>query len=182
MSHFSREYSFWEPFHALRRGILAGYLEKDPSEIHISYGKSGNPFLENLTPAVFISTSYTRDTWILALSRGYVLGIDIEYMKDDSRFLSIAERFFYPEEWGFIKSLPEEEQMKAFFQVWTLKEAYLKAIETGFSGWHRLPEMTHVITNRPAANAVFSLVPTPYKARILMSDDTCQALVFKKIT
>lgn len=103
-------------------------------------------------------------------------------MKNDRRFFTIAERFFYPEEWVFIKSLPDEEQMKAFFEVWTLKEAYLKAIGTGFSGWHRLPEMTCVITNLPAANTVFPLFHTPYKARILMSDVTCQALVFKKIT
>ena len=178
LSQFSKRFSFQKPCQDLRREIIAGYLNRDPTEIDIKYEKSGKPVLENNPVPVFFSTSYTKGAWILGLSRGFALGIDIEYIKNDSRLLTIAERFFYPEEWGFIRSLPEEEQMKAFFQVWTLKEAYLKAIGTGFPGWHILPEMAYIITNSPVANTVFPLLPTPYKARILMSDGTCQALVF----
>lgn len=181
ISPVSKRFSFQKPCQALRREIIAGYLNRDPDEIHIKYEKSGRPVLENNPIPVFFSTSYTTGAWILGLSRGNALGIDIEYMKNDSRLLTISGRFFYPEEWVFIRSLPEEHQMKAFFQVWTLKEAYLKAIGTGFSGWHKLPEMTYVFSDSPAANTIFPLEHTSYKARILMTDVTCQALVFKNI-
>jgi 4'-phosphopantetheinyl transferase len=182
ISHFSKRISYQKPCRVLRRGIIAEYLDRDPAEIHIKHEKSGKPVLEKSPIPVFLSTSYTTGAWILGLSRGNALGIDIEYMKNDNRLLTIAERFFYPEEWIFIRSLPEDEQMKAFFHLWTLKEAYLKAIGTGFPGWHKLPEMAYVISDSPAADTVFPLLHTPYKARILMSDGTCQALVFKKIT
>jgi 4'-phosphopantetheinyl transferase len=175
-------YSFYrKSFHTLRRRIIAGYLNKDSSEIHISYTKSGIPILENLPRLVFTSTSYTEGACIFALSSGYTLGIDIEYLKNDSCLLPIAHRFFYPEEWDFIRALSPEELMRGFYQVWTLKEAYLKAIGRGFSGWNMLPEMASTLRTHPADTTVFPLLNTPYQARILLSDEICQALVFKRI-
>ena len=176
------ESSYRKTLRDVRRNIMAGYLNTTPSEIAIRYDETGKPVLENNAPTIFFSTSYTKGTWILGLSSGYTLGIDIEQVTNNDRFLSLAERFFYPEEWDALSSLPGDEQIEAFFRVWTLKEAYLKATGTGFSGWNRLPDMSNIIMNRSATSTVFSLMHSPYHAQVQSSDENCRALVFKKMT
>ena len=43
----------------------------------------------------------------------------------------LSKRFFHPDECDEINAQPEDQQRKAFFNCWTRKEAYIKALGKG---------------------------------------------------
>ncbi len=107
------------------RQILGGYLDRSPREIEISIGLQGKPQVTGLE----FNLSHSGDVVAYAVSDRPV-GIDVERIR--SMDLSgIIQRFFAPSEFAAWQKLPPAEQELAFFQTWTVKEAYLKAIGTG---------------------------------------------------
>ena len=92
-----------------------------------SYGKPG------LTkhPHYQYNVSHSGD-WVAAAFDTLPVGIDVE--KIDSIDLGIAERFFAPSEVDMLRTKKQpNEQMKLFYQLWTLKESYIKAMGKGLS-------------------------------------------------
>lgn len=66
--------------------------------------------------------------WIgVAVSRNGRIGIDIELPKLRTDWLALAERYFPTIEYEWLKVLAEDEGKRAFYELWTYKEAYLKA-------------------------------------------------------
>ncbi len=61
------------------------------------------------------------------------LGVDVEWM-DRRTDPALAERYFAPAEIQQLQSLrTDDERQKLFLRIWTLKEAFIKAIGTGLS-------------------------------------------------
>jgi len=59
------------------------------------------------------------------------VGIDVEYMRAyDS---GIAERFFHPGEYARACRFAEERRKERFYDLWTIKESYIKALGKGLS-------------------------------------------------
>ncbi|MCM3783797.1 4'-phosphopantetheinyl transferase superfamily protein [Neobacillus mesonae] len=69
--------------------------------------------------------------WVAAIFDGQFVGIDVEEIADIE--LSIADRFFTDNEAKWLQSLDKTEQKKAFYELWTLKESYVKAVGSGLS-------------------------------------------------
>jgi len=65
---------------------------------------------------------------LVAFSRDAKIGVDIQEIIDCSEYLEIARSFFEPEE---VKNIEESNSKELFFQYWSAKEAYLKAIGVG---------------------------------------------------
>jgi 4'-phosphopantetheinyl transferase len=107
------------------RQILSGYLDRSPQEIEISTGLQGKPQVAGLE----FNLSHSGDMVVYAVSDRPV-GIDIERIRSMD-LAGIIQRFFAPSEFAAWQKLPPAEQELAFFQTWTVKEAYLKAIGTG---------------------------------------------------
>jgi 4'-phosphopantetheinyl transferase len=59
--------------------------------------------------------------------------VDIEYMREDFATLEVAERFFSKYEFEALKAAPSDQRTKAFFNCWSRKESYIKAIGMGVS-------------------------------------------------
>ncbi|NOR87131.1 MAG: 4'-phosphopantetheinyl transferase superfamily protein, partial [Bacteroidales bacterium] len=60
------------------------------------------------------------------------IGLDVEKIKGDRR--KIAQRFFTPSEINDMETAgSQKEQVSYFYQLWTLKESYMKAIGKGMS-------------------------------------------------
>ena len=64
---------------------------------------------------------------MVAVTRGRETGVDIERIRDTRPTLDIAERFFAPAEVRRLLAQPEDRQVNAFFEIWSRKEAYIKA-------------------------------------------------------
>lgn len=59
------------------------------------------------------------------------VGIDVEEIKPID--LRIAERFYSNDEYEYLTSAPTESTYDNFFQLWTMKESYIKMIGRGLS-------------------------------------------------
>jgi 4'-phosphopantetheinyl transferase len=116
------------------RQTLANYLSLDPALLCLTTNKHGKPRLsgEQAKSGLGFNLSHTDDRAILALAHGYELGVDIEQIREELAYRSMAQRFFSPREQAELFSLPPELQMAAFYRCWTRKEAYLKGCGSGF--------------------------------------------------
>ena len=116
------------------RWLLGQYGKIAPERIKFVYGPHGKPAL---TPgALCFNTSHSGDYAAFAFTHAGDIGVDIEQVRGDvSRREEIARRHFAPGEYEQLLSLPESERTRAFFELWTRKEAFIKARGDGlFSG------------------------------------------------
>lgn len=79
------------------------------------------------------SLSHTRPMVAAAVSWAGPLGVDIETMTRAVRRENVAGLAFSPEEQALLGGLGEEAWTEAFFTLWTLKEAAVKATGQGLS-------------------------------------------------
>lgn len=117
----------------LLRQVLSRYAEAEPEALSFTYSSDGKP--ELLQPrdgqAVRFNLSHSGDVVLIAVTRDCHLGVDVECLDRKLDVHEIAQRFFAPEEAAALDRLPVALQRKAFFQYWTTKEAYAKAIGGG---------------------------------------------------
>ena len=119
---------------AVLRMILARYLGLGPECIQFSYGTEGKPFLAQ-PPGRNLSFNLTNcdDLALAAFSIDWEVGIDLERLDHEIEVEEIAAQFFTPSEVAAIRALPPEIRHVRFFQFWTRKEAYIKALGYGLS-------------------------------------------------
>jgi 4'-phosphopantetheinyl transferase len=118
----------------LRSYILASYLSGNPGEVRLSYGQYGKPIVDTPSCPYTFSTSFSGKNWMLDISHENPVGVDIEQIKEIPDLISNTHQLFHTEQLNLISLLPPIEQTQAFFNLWTLKEAYLKATGKGWSG------------------------------------------------
>lgn len=108
-------------------GKLTGAIPGDLSFIRNTYGKPSLISHPNLP----FNVSHSGD-WVAVISGGQdPLGVDVEQISPID--MTIAERFFSPVESRNLAAAPAEQQLETFYQLWTLKESYIKAIGMGLS-------------------------------------------------
>lgn len=102
------------------------------SNAELSFYKNefGKPLLDHSSIDFHFNVSHSGD-WVVCAFGDCLVGIDIELMKPQD--LSIAERFFAPVEYNRLMSLAGSRQLTYFYQLWTLKESYIKAVGKGMS-------------------------------------------------
>ena len=89
---------------------------------------NGNP-----KPLCF-NLSHSNEIALCAITLNRSIGIDIEYIHSNPDLESIAEHYFSPREHETINSFSPDQRHIAFYDLWTLKEAYLKATGEGIGG------------------------------------------------
>ena len=118
-----------------RRGILreliGSYLDCDPASVAFVHNAYGKPAIAQSD--LRFNLSHSHGMALYAFCRHADVGCDIE--RRDPKFAAeqIPERFFSHDEVRALRSLPLNEQTEAFFNCWTRKEAYIKAVGHGLS-------------------------------------------------
>ena len=110
----------------LLNSVLAENCPEVPLPPEIGFQKDGKPFLAGFDNVHF-NLSHSGTYAVCAFDSDPV-GIDIERIKPVKA--GIAERFFSSEEQQFLDACSVD-KAKAFFTVWTRKEAFLKAVGKG---------------------------------------------------
>ncbi len=105
------------------RVLLSGYAGTPAAEIKFSYSENGKPHVAHSW--VDFNVSHSADWVVLAFGRDRNIGVDVEKIKPTADLLSIAARYFTPEEIALIENTDDTHTL--FFQIWARKEAYVKA-------------------------------------------------------
>lgn len=112
------------------RNFYAKELKVNPFQLEFDYNEHEKPFLKEY-PKSHFNISHSGDYIVVAFS-DCLVGIDIE--KNKGNRLAVAKRFFTREELEDIFAFQDEkEQIEYFYQLWTLKESYMKALGKGIS-------------------------------------------------
>jgi len=113
-----------------------------PQQLDLAYRLGGRPYLRGFGQ-VEVSLSHTGDLMAVALSRTGRIGVDVEPAGRAVRLDLLRARILTPREAAEVAGLPEQERGPHVLRLWTLKEAYSKALgqglrlgfkEFGFSG------------------------------------------------
>jgi 4'-phosphopantetheinyl transferase len=118
---------------AVLRALLASYLRIPPEEASFVYGPKGKPALAGATCPLDFNVSNSGDLAAYAFTLGCEIGVDVEHRRRLLEIEGIARRFFAPEEVTELMALSEGERPEGFFNCWTRKEAYIKAVGDGLS-------------------------------------------------
>lgn len=111
---------------ALARFMIAREQNIRFGSISFSSSKNGKPFAQNC--AIEFNISHAGEFVVCAID-SVPVGIDVEMIKPIEP--TIAESFFTLSEQNYLNS--QEDFTSSFFDFWTLKECYIKAIGTGLS-------------------------------------------------
>jgi len=124
----------WITSTGLRRVILSRYLQIAPYQICFTFNQYGKPEISGSNPhQICFNTSHSQERLLLGICRGRDIGVDIQYISPDVPEMKIANRVFGSEDTTYLATLQSDKVQRAFFQIWTLKEAYCKALGLGFS-------------------------------------------------
>lgn len=120
----------------LLRTLLGHYLDCHPAHLEFSYSERGKPKLKTFhhEKKLCFNLSHSNELALYAVSYERSIGVDIEYIEHVREVEQLAQSFFFPGEYELISSLPEALKSEAFYNIWTCKEAYLKARGEGLSG------------------------------------------------
>jgi 4'-phosphopantetheinyl transferase len=116
------------------RELLAAYLNVDPDAVGIERDDRGKPYLARpAESALHFNLSHSGGYLAVALGLRHALGVDIEGSPRDRPWLALAQRYFAPDEYRLLSLLPPDRIPAAFLQLWSCKEAVVKALGFGIA-------------------------------------------------
>ncbi len=114
--------------------MLATYLGIPVDAVRLELAPHGRPLLAPEHDEAFsFNWSHSGDQALIAIARGIVPGIDLERLREHPRALEIARRYFSPDEAAVLEGLEPARRDRAFLEIWTAKEAVLKAVGRGIA-------------------------------------------------
>ncbi|MCR4567060.1 MAG: 4'-phosphopantetheinyl transferase superfamily protein [Pseudobutyrivibrio sp.] len=117
----------------LTRLGITRILGNNNSELEFEYQDNHKPklaaFCHSNAKDIDFSFSHTKGAVLAGITTNESIGVDIEEIKDAP--FDIMKMVFHPEEISYVTNQSKETKTKAFFEVWTKKEAYTKCLGTG---------------------------------------------------
>jgi len=115
----------------LAKKIVSNEMLISNNKVHIGKNKLGKPIIKK--PCVSnldISISHSDNYWAIGISDNGKIGVDIEFLK--GRNFETIKNCLSVDEEIYINSGEEiEQRLENFYEIWTRKEACLKALGTG---------------------------------------------------
>ena len=133
--HFQKDKRLFIIARATCRTLLSRYTGINPTAWTFRENHWGRPEIASppVTPPLRFNLSHTAGLVACALARDREIGIDVEKATRPTEILTIANSVFSPGEIRDLAALPASEQQRRFFELWTLKEAYIKARGKGLA-------------------------------------------------
>lgn len=118
---------------ACLRQLLGACLKIAPATLGFDCGPRGKPRLVHPPWAADLrfNLAHSHSVVAIAVARGREVGVDLEWIDPLADWGPLATRVFSPRELGELRALARPQQRAAFYNGWTRKEAYLKAIGEG---------------------------------------------------
>ena len=133
--HFEKHRHQYLIARALVRSTLSLYVNAiKPAQWEFDKNRYGKPFVKNaISLPLQFNLSHTEGLIVLGVTLNREIGVDVEWLGRHGQTVEIAERFFSSQEVAQLRALPEACRRDRFFDLWTLKEAYIKACGMGLS-------------------------------------------------
>jgi len=133
--HFAHDRKHYLAAHALLRLCLGHYLACAPESVRLTPGLNGKPELagQSVQTSLHCNLSHTRGMVACAVTGVGPCGIDVEGIRAMADMDGIAQTVYSADEIAYLASQEEAARPLAFFTLWTLKEAYIKATGLGMS-------------------------------------------------
>lgn len=136
--------------HAFWRVALGITLDVDPAQVILSHTPDGQPQLPGTGFATSLSHSGTMVA--VAVARGAAVGVDIEGFPPRSNLHDIAGVLCTAAEAAGMAALEGEARTRALLELWTRKEALLKAFGVGLRVAPSTIEASLDVAIEPPAN------------------------------
>jgi len=117
------------------RQLLGARLGVPPASVEFSYGPRGKPALATQFAGcgVRFNASRSEDIAVYAFALDRDIGVDVEAVRELPDADEIAARCFSLRENEAYLALSARERPLGFFNCWTRKEGFIKAVGEGFS-------------------------------------------------
>jgi 4'-phosphopantetheinyl transferase len=117
----------------LVRTILSRYLRTEPGKLEFAYNPYGKPSLSGAyaESRLNFNLAHCENLALLAVTQAGAVGIDVERIQPLTNTDELVAQFFSARESAAFHDLPPEQKPAAFFNLWTRKEAWLKATGEG---------------------------------------------------
>ncbi len=113
------------------RDILGAYLRLKPEEVAFDYNQHGKPAL--VCGKLNFNLSHSGQLALYAISAERNVGVDVEMIRPLDDLDGVSTGNFSILENRVLQSVPKIERLQAFFNCWTRKEAFIKAIGDGLA-------------------------------------------------
>lgn len=124
----------------LLRAMLSQYIAIHPNQWQFVYGIKGKPTLtvEQLKQTgLHFNLSHSGNFLLIGIIQSkndnLKLGVDIEHTRLDTDIDAMLTRQFTQQEASRLYDLPQAQQRERFFDLWALKESYIKATGLGLA-------------------------------------------------
>ncbi|MEO6537019.1 MAG: 4'-phosphopantetheinyl transferase superfamily protein [Ferruginibacter sp.] len=133
--HFQKDKKRFIAARGILRQILGGYTGTSPDKLRFNYTANGKPVLATNTDTdtLKFNLSHSGSFALYGFSLHQNIGIDIECIRHDISAVQIAQKFFSKKEISLLGQVDNDKFHQLFFQLWTRKEAILKANGEGIS-------------------------------------------------
>ena len=117
------------------RRLLGGYLGPSDSTFALEIGDQGKPAIvgQDGPDGVRFNVSHSGDLGLIAICRGREVGVDVEEIRHDFDVIELGRSCFSPDEHDGLCECPSDARIERFFELWTAKEACIKALGSGLS-------------------------------------------------
>ena len=142
---------------AVLRELVASYVARPAPTIEFATNPFGKPLLT--TPCACgnlqFNLSVSQDVALYGFVWNAAIGVDLAHHRAEFDWTEIMNGFFHPNESAHIRRLPPAEQARAFYKLWALKEALVKARGGGLSDPLAKADFTSLLQNtaRPLTDA-----------------------------
>ena len=149
--HFDRDRNRYVSAHGVLRQVLGSYLGRPAASLEFERGTNGKPGLaaEARSCGLQFNLAHSEALALIAVALDTPVGVDVERIRGLPDGEQLVTRFFSHREASDYRLLPEHQRTEAFFNLWTRKEAWLKATGEGIA--HLLDQVE--VTFRPGEPA-----------------------------
>lgn len=117
------------------RKIISEYIKYPPEVIQFEYANYGKPYLNTAQNSIklYFNLGHSHNSIVYVITKNFDIGVDIEMYQNNFDLKEVAKFCFSRNENKKLHALPKEEQYDYFYKIWTLKEAFTKALGVGLS-------------------------------------------------
>ena len=134
--HFEDDRRDFTVAHGMLRRVLSQYGQAPAETWQFQLGPYGKPALPDTqagSPPLQFNLTHARGVVACAIARGACVGIDVETIQPPTAAREVASHCFAANELDLLAGTAADDYSITFAELWTLKEAYIKAVGGGLS-------------------------------------------------